>query len=272
MMKYLSSIFLLSLYFIISGCKTQVHISDSKKILVKGGDFVITTYQRIKDRTKPYVFYIEGDGRPFIKRHLISSDPTPSYQMLSVLADMDNRDNIVYVARPCQYTSKELNPKCTIQSGYWTNKRMSQEVVESINSVINKINNGKKFSLVGYSGGGGIAVLIAAINNKVSDITTIAGNLDHQEFTSSNRVTPLQGSLNPIDYAGKIKHIPQLHLSGGMDKVIAPYVARKFIEKSLSKSAKHKIYENVSHNAGWYNVWQDLLRKRPDFEYSKSSN
>jgi dienelactone hydrolase len=146
--------------------------------------------------------------------------------MLLSLAAMDKRPNIVYVARPCQYTPMELNSKCN--PSYWTVKRFSDDSVSSINDVINKINSHQhKFSLIGYSGGGGIAVLIASRNNMVKDIITIAGNLDISAFTNHHKVSPMSGSLNPIDYAKLINNIPQLHLSGGKDKIIPPFIAEK---------------------------------------------
>lgn len=212
-MKYLSKLLLLLLSTaLLSSCKTLTYghepgaIGDMygfEKILVKGGDFWITTYQKVSNKHKPYVFYIEGDGAAFAGKYKVSRNPTPRRQMFINLAAMDDRPNIVYVARPCQYTPMELNPKCKMQ--YWTDKRMSDDSVQAINDVINKVNNQHKFSLIGFSGGGGIAVLIAARNYMVKDITTIAANLDHVAFTTLHNVTPMIGSLNPIEYTEQVK-------------------------------------------------------------------
>jgi hypothetical protein len=221
-MKYLSKI--LALCFIatfLCSCQTTSRPSESieqrgfKKKLVKGGDFWITTYQKITAPNKPYVFYLEGDGVAFAGKYKVSLDPTPRTQMLLKLVAIDERPNVIYVARPCQYTPMNLNPKCNNQ--YWTNKRMSDDSVHALNEVINNINNNQKFSLIGFSGGGGIAVLVAARNNMVRDILTIAANLDHVAFTTLHKVSPMTESLNPIDYTAKIRTIPQLHLSGGND-------------------------------------------------------
>lgn len=230
-----------------------------KKVLVKGGDFWITTYQKIENPHKPYVFYIEGDGAAFSGRYRVSKNPTPRRQMFINLAAMDERPNVVYVARPCQYTPMDLNPKCKMQ--YWTDKRMSDDSVQSINDVINSINNNQKFSIIGYSGGGGIAVLIAARNYMTKDVITLAGNLDHKAFTDLHNVTPMVGSLNPIDYAQQIKHIPQLHISGGKDNVVPPFIADKFVQKAMSSCVKQKIYEDSSHRGGWKRVWEYVYTK-----------
>jgi len=268
-MKYLSNIILLLLAAtILSSCKTLTYGHEPgnignmygfKKVLVKGGDFWITTYQKIENPHKPYVFYIEGDGAAFNGRYRVSKNPTPRRQMFINLAAMDERPNVVYVARPCQYTPMDLNPKCKMQ--YWTDKRMSDDSVQSINDVINNINNNQKFSVIGYSGGGGIAVLIAARNYMTKDVITLAGNLDHKAFTDLHNVTPMVGSLNPIDYAQQTKHIPQLHISGGKDTVVPPFIADKFVQKALSSCVKQKIYEGASHRGGWKRVWEYVYTK-----------
>lgn len=264
MMKYLSNILLIILVSTtLHGCKTITYdrnpasigeLYNFQKVLVKGGDFWITTYQKITNIHKPYVFYIEGDGAAFNGKYRVSRNPTPRRQMLIKLAAMDDRPNVVYIGRPCQYTPPHLNPKCNMQ--YWTDKRLSDDSVQSMNDVINKINNRNKFSLVGFSGGGGIAVLIAARNYMTKDIITISGNLDHVAFTTHHNVTPMIGSLNPIDYTKQVSHIPQLHISGGKDTIIPPFIADKFVQKASNSCVKQQIFKDISHNHGWNKVWE----------------
>lgn len=265
-MKYLSKLFLIFCVFFLASCASTVRISTDdveqkygyKKVLVPGGDFLVTTFQKITDKSKPYVFYIEGDGRAFLNKRAPSPDPTPNNKFFLKLALEDERPNVIYVARLCQYTPMNLNPKCS--AAYWTNKRMSEDTVVALNSVINTVNNGKKFSIVGYSGGGAIAVLVAARNNKVKDITTIAGNLDHAAFTKYHSVPPMNESLNPIDYAHQVALIPQLHLSGGKDTRVPPFIAENFVKKASSTCVHHKIYDNATHSKGWNDVWESIYR------------
>jgi dienelactone hydrolase len=210
------------------------------KILVKGGDFWITTYQHITDRDRPYVFYLEGDGN--ISNH--STNPTPRQKMLTSLVALDQRPNVIYVARPCQFT----------------------EIITALNEVITNIHNSSssksgKFSLVGYSGGGGIAVLIAARNPQVKDIITIAGNLDHIAFNQYNHSMPMRDSLNPIDYARDIRNIPQLHLSGEKDVKVPTFIGGRYRQISLSPCVKHQIIPSASHSTGWDQVWPEILAR-----------
>lgn len=227
---------------------------------VKGGDFVLTTYQRITDKNLPYVFYIEGDGHISEKYAVASDNPTPLTTLLLQLAIMDNRPNIVYIARPCQYTPLELNPKCS-SDNYWVEKRIGREVVDSINDVINNITNGQKFSLVGFSGGGGVAVMVAVENKNVKDITTIAGNLDTTTFDNTHNGRGfLSRSLNPIDYAIQVNNLPQLHLSGADDKRVPPFIAQRYVKASNSSCVKQRIIPNTTHTKGWEKIWSSLLK------------
>lgn len=269
-MRFLSNIiFIIILSVTVSSCITndftKVRLPDVeaekngfKKVLVWGAPFWITTYQRIISPKDRIVFYIEGDGHAFVRRFRISEDPTPRDPMLLRLAFSDPRANVVYIARPCQYTPMEQNPACN--KAYWTDKRLSKEVVDSMNMVITSVAEGKKFDLVGFSGGGGIAVLVAAKNEKVNSILTIAGNLDHVEFNKFHRVRPMIGSLNPIDYAKKINHIPQLHVSGGEDKIVPVFINQRYIDASMpSKCVKREIIPEASHNKKWNKFWDYIV-------------
>lgn len=266
-MKFLFNILILLIVFSLSSCGSQSIIKRKDNAdsiaysagftskLVQGGKFLIYTYQKITNPTKPYVIYIEGDGS-IISRGIISSDPTPRNHMLLELATIDNRPNVIYVARPCQYSIDSNLQVCN--SNYWTSKRLSDDSVESINEVINKIAKTSDVDLVGFSGGGGIAILVAARNTKVKSVITIAGNLDHVLFNKLHNTSPMRDSLNPIDYVHKISNIPQLHLSGGSDNIVPPIIAKTFVEKSNSRCSHIKIISNFTHTKGWNTIWKDI--------------
>ena len=268
MKNFIWIIFLVSV--LLSGCSTTHDVASRVKHsqdiakqnnfqqqLVKGGDFILTTYQRVTDRNQPFVFYIEGDGH-LADRGVNSDNPTPVNPMLLRLATIDKRPNVVYIARPCQYTPLEMNAKCV--NDYWLDKRMNHEVVNSINNIINTINNGQKFSLVGFSGGGGLTILIASQNSNVKDIITIAGNLDTEKFDKHHNYRGyLTKSLNPINYAKQISHIPQLHLSGADDKRVPTFITELYIKASSSNCVKYKVFPNITHTKGWDTVWNNIL-------------
>jgi dienelactone hydrolase len=272
--KMMNSLFklnfvIITALFCLSSCKnpalnntpfTMGKLYNFEKILVKGGDFWITTYQKIENKYEPYVFYIEGDQSSFSGKYKVSNNPTPKRQMFISLAAMDKRANVVYIAMPCQYTPMELNPQCDFS--YWTDKRLSENSVAAINDVIRKINpRDQKFSLVGYSAGGAITVLIAARNPMVKDIITIAGYLDSRAFTDYHNVPPMIGSLNPINYAKLINNIPQRHISGGKDIITPAFIADKYVEESSSFCVKQEIFPDLNHKNGWDKIWEYIYTR-----------
>lgn len=230
-----------------------------KKEFISGGKFIITTYSKVTNTYSPdYVIYIEGDGNVTRFGGTPSANPTPKNHMTLNLAFKDKRENVIYIARPCQYTPMRMNPACTTE--YWTNKRWSEDSVDNINNVINLVAaKAKNIHLVGFSGGGGIAILVAAKNKKVKDIITIAGNLDVEEFVKYHKNIPCIGSLNPIDYAEKVKNIPQMHFVGSKDSRVPFFIADSFVRKSNSSCVKYRIIEGKTHSKGWIDDWSELL-------------
>jgi dienelactone hydrolase len=228
-----------------------------KSDVIKAGNFWLQTYQKVQNPRVPYTVYIEGDGFAFKNKWEISNDPTPIRSMLLNLATHDYRSNIIYIARPCQYQPALMDRYCN--NSYWTTKRMSDEVVNSINVAIKQITHGQQVDIIGYSGGGGVAVLVAERNNQIRSIITIAGNLDHVAFNQYHKVRPMIGSLNPIDVATKVRHIPQMHYTGSDDKIVPAFIADKFVQTANSSCVKQEIVPGVSHNNGWENMWNYVL-------------
>ena len=268
-MKFLSRVFhLLLISFLLVSCvlqgsKSSVFIAshffaDFEKKLVQSGDFIITTYQKITDPDADYVFYIEGDGY-IAGRYGLSANPTPRSDSLLRLVAQDKRPNVVYIARLCQYTPMHLNSKCSPK--YWSDSRLSLETVNVLSGVIDQVNNGRPFSVIGYSGGGGIAVLIAAQHSSVKDIITIAGNLDIDAFTRHHHSPTMFNSLNPIDYVNKVRHIPQIHLSGGLDHVVPGFITEHYVRIADSPCVSMQRLDGAGHSDGWEGFWLEFDKK-----------
>lgn len=261
-------IFSVLVLLFISGCSTGVttrlRVADAiaekhgfHSKIVKGGKFWIRTYQKILDPNLPYVFYIEGDGFAFKNKFTISDDPTPRNHTMLKLATSDYRSNVVYVARPCQYLEEGAKEHC--DNAYWTRKRLAPEIIDSMNEVIKNIAGRQPLDLVGYSSGGGVAVLIASRNKNTRSVLTVAGLLDHRLFTEHHHVLDMIGSLNPIDVAYSIRKIPQLHLSGARDTIIRPFIVDSYVKAARSDCVRHEVIPGASHDSGWQNVWQNIL-------------
>ena len=74
--------------------------------------------------------------------------------------------------------------------------------------------------LVGHSGGGALAVLIAArLSGKVS-VVTFGAVLDHKAWTDRHRVSPLSGSLNPAQLTNDTRNFSELHVFASRDETV----------------------------------------------------
>jgi len=226
---------------------------------IKAGRFVLTAYTRISKPGQLLTIYIEGDGLAWRGRGRPSDDPTPRKAVGLQLAAADTGANVAYVARPCQYTPMSANAACTPE--YWTGKRYAPEVVDAMNVAVSRLKArapGSRLRLVGYSGGGAIAVLLAARRADVAEVRTVAGNLGVEEVNRIHGVTPMPESLDPYDVASRLVRIPQLHLSGADDSVVPTAVARRFAA-AAGPCARVQVQPGLSHEGDWAAIWPAAL-------------
>ena len=170
---------------------------------------------------------------------------------------------MIYLGRPCQYQKLDNIEQCKPE--YWTNKRASREIIDSVNDAISKIkqnNQFEKIRLVGYSGGGTIASIISVMRDDVIDLRTVAGNLDINEFSKVHKISPLNGSLNPIDYANHLVNIPQLHLISNNDEIITNKITSSYLNSLIKfdvnlKCIKVIQFKQPTHSDGWENIWKN---------------
>lgn len=204
--------------------------------------------------------YIEGDGVAWINNTTPSTNPTPSNALALQLALEQQTENAVYLARPCQYVVAEHGRNC--EQSVWTAGRFSEQVIEASNRVINQLKerfNAKVVTLVGYSGGATVSMLVAARRSDVVQIVTVAGNLDHRSWSRHHKVTPLGTSLNPTDFVRRLSTIPQIHFVGGEDDVVPLLLTQNFVGELVSPAAVDvKVLEGVDHHCCWVDLWAEL--------------
>jgi pimeloyl-ACP methyl ester carboxylesterase len=181
--------------------------------------------------------------------------------MLLSLAAEDPAPNVVYLARPCQYTPEELRSGC--REFFWTQGRFAEPVIASMNQAVEefvKKVRAPAVHLIGYSGGAAVAVLVAVRRQDIASLRTIAGNLDPQVVNEYNGVSPLEGSLDPSAVASRIAGIPQLHFLGGDDETIPFSAAESFLKKMGSvRCFQTKTLPDATHDRGWREAWPGLL-------------
>lgn len=227
---------------------------------IAAGPFLLTAFVRITRPDKPLAIYIEGDGLAWSTRDRPSTDPTPRRATGLQLAVADAGPNVAYLARPCQFTPMAMNPDCG--PAYWTGKRFGETVVAAMNDAVDALTRrvpGQSLDLTGYSGGGAIAVLLAARRADVASVRTIAGNLDTELVNRLHGVSPMPDSYNPVHMARRIASVPQLHLVGANDRVVPPEVARRFVDAQCGGAprclARVVVIPAMPHEGDWARYW-----------------
>lgn len=222
--------------------------------------FVLTSFYRITRPDQPLTVYIEGDGFAWRTRSQPSLDPTPRKALGLALATADPAPNVLYLARPCQFTQASANPRCAV--AYWTGKRFAEEVIAAMNQAVTQYAvrvPGQPIQLVGYSGGGAVAALIAARRDDVAWMRSVAGNLDMAEVNRLHRVSAMPDSLNAIDIAPLLATLGQIHYAGSEDKVVPAPIAQRFANATGGRCTQVRIIPGMSHDGDWARLWPGLL-------------
>ncbi|MDR1313101.1 MAG: serine hydrolase family protein [Deltaproteobacteria bacterium] len=205
------------------------------------------------------VVYLEGDGRAIVNGRP-SRDPTPNTPQALELALQDPAPSVLYLTRIGQYVPAYATYENSL---LWSDRRLAPEVVEAASDAIDRAKSeaGAYFlHLVGYSGGGGLAVLLAEKRGDVLSLVTVAGLLDTEWWVQTRGYRPLTGSLNPADRLDSILNVPQLHFYGTLDRVIPPEMSKVFASKGPFSSLRRLGVESDHYNA-WTRAWGELLER-----------
>ncbi|MES1943959.1 hypothetical protein PC39_07589 [Salinisphaera sp. PC39] len=223
--------------------------------VVAGDGFRHVVYAREADDTpRSLHVYIEGDGRPWLHGVLASADPTPRTPYALALMGRDPRPAI-YLGRPCYFGLAD-EPGC--EPRLWTDARYGPEVVASMAAALDGLlaeRGWPAVMLVGYSGGGTLAVLLADRVPGVRRVVTVAGNLDTDAWTAAHGYRPLAGSLNPMT-AARLAGVEHLHFAGAADANVSPGIARAFAERH---GGRVQVVEGFDHRCCWRERWPGLL-------------
>ena len=243
---------------------------------IGASSYILRAYERIHKRGGNAHIYIEDDGASDNAIGQLSNDPTPENPVALHLASKDSAENVIYIARPCQYVSTKSNTNC--DKSVWQEKRYAPAVIESFEAALDDITrhyNIRGFHLVGYDGGGAVATLLATVRSDILSIRTVAGILDHEAYTTLHNTEPLDGSLNPASKAHKLAKIPQYHFVGGQDDMVPPTIIHGYLQNIPPTNCIHSmLVQEAEHDTGWVDKWPELLKlpvtchgksKVPDF-------
>lgn len=204
--------------------------------------------------------YIEGDGHAW-DRSSPSSDPTPLDPIALRLALSHSNEVVAYLGRPCQYVGAGSSPQCV--SKVWTEERFSKQTIRTMQvgvDFLKKVSGAKQLVLVGYSGGGALALLLAAHRADVTKVITVAGNVDIAAWLDFHRLSPMNNALNPADIIEKTQSIPQFHFVGSRDRVTPAELTLSYAQR-FPKSSPIKVIEipEYGHTCCWVEGWGALL-------------
>ena len=239
------------------------HAAEWKSVRIKTEPFILTGFlPQAPQRAKTLTVYIEGDGLAWISGSRSSGDPTPINPVGLELAMRHPYGAAAYLARPWQFIADTDRNGC--EKHVWTAGRYSGDVVEASSQALDALMamfGAVKLRLVGYSGGGAVAALLAARRNDVIQLVTVAGMLDHQSWTREHQITPLHDSLNPADFASSLLDLPQLHLIGGKDKNVTEATANSYRARfPASHQPQVKRIEAFDHSCCWVRDWPELAK------------
>ncbi len=169
----------------------------------------------------------------------MASDPGPS----------------LLLGRPCAHDATRCD-----EVAPWTSARYGEAVVESLGAAIDSLEpatGDRGVVLIGYSGGGTLAMLVAERLAQVRRVVTLAGNLDTAAWVGHHGFPGLPDSLNPAERPPL--SVPQLHLVGENDKVVPPHLGRTLWERQ--PNAEVRRLPGVDHTCCWERVWPAVARE-----------
>jgi len=228
--------------------------------------FRITSFvKRIAD-SKELTVYIEGDGAPWPAIDIPPRDPTPRQMTVLQLAAKDKRNSVLYLSRPCQFLETKDLQKCPGE--YWSESRYSREVISALTTIVSQVMRefgATRLNLVGYSGGGTIALYLAASRDDVVRLTTLASPLNHALWTEYHEISALSGSMPAFDSWTKLGKIRQFHFAGEKDQIVPPALMEKMLPHGMSA----RIIRDFGHECCWVRDWEKLLAETTSLDVSK---
>jgi hypothetical protein len=226
-----------------------------ESLILRGAGFAHQAYYTIAPGAETLFVFLEGDGTPWIDHGTqVAMDPTPRIPLALQLA-VRTRGSVLYLGRPCYFGAAG---ECT--ADLWTSKRYSLPVVDSMAAALNvflAMHHFREVVLIGYSGGGTLAVLLAPRVPAVHIVVTIAANLDIVAWTSFHGYLPLEGSLNPVDEPPMAPRLQEWHLAGARDRNTPPNLNTKYWQRVSAD--RLWVYPDMDHACCWVSRWPDIF-------------
>ncbi|QPK63698.1 dienelactone hydrolase family protein [Methylomonas sp. LL1] len=200
--------------------------------------------------------YLDGDGTPWTRTG-VADDPTPRNPLILELMATDPAASIL-LGRPCYY---EISLSHSCNNSLWTSHRYSAEVVSSMQTALENwlsTKKVKKLVLIGFSGGGTLATLLATRIKNTSAVVTIAANLNVKAWSDYHGYLQPAGSLNPINDAHIPASVRQIHLAGLKDDNVPAKIIESF--SLTQQNALYLAQPEYEHACCWIDIWPMILQ------------
>ena len=234
----------LSIFLVCLGCtsSTESIESDASDLgmaafSVQGDPFnhrVFELAARDESSAPVKLILIDGDGRAFIDQMTVARDPTPLHSSLLALApELVDQGHVIYLGRPCYHRLQD--PECNPL--HWTLERYGQSIItSSVRAARQLIEPGDQVFLLGYSGGGVIAMLMARkMHPEIAGVVTYGSPLDTDAWTAFHGYTDLILSENPARDPDSFNDFCQIHLFGNRDRIIPEKLVTSWTWRSPQK-------------------------------------
>lgn len=201
--------------------------------------------------------YIEGDGAEWPALRTPPADPTPANALALRLALRDAAERVAYLGRPCQYLERDALAECPPR--LWIGARYGTEVLAIMENALDALlraTGARRLRLVGYSGGGVIAALLAARRDDVACLVTVAAPLDIVAWAAALGITPLTESLNPLDHARAFAGVAQTHFAAAEDAVVPVHTLTRLLD--ALPGTRVTVIDAFDHDCCWVHAWEKL--------------
>lgn len=251
--------------FTAPGCTTIDHRAAQVALhfgmgstVIRGAGFRHQLFSRTPGEGRTLWVFIDGDGYPYSRAGTaVSNDPTPRRALALELAVVTSGP-VLYLGRPCNFSVRK-DPECNAQ--YWTSQRYSSAVVASMVAAVQKYaaDRFQQIVLIGYSGGGTLAVLMAPQLDRTAAVVTLAANLDIDAWTHWHDYLPLTGSMNPSQMPSMPASIAQWHLVGDRDTNTPPWLNDRYWATVTPDHIWH--YAQFDHVCCWVEQWPSIFER-----------